>query len=454
MQRIWADWALTPTGWQRGLCVSIDDTGVIAVLNPCAECPAGALRVGTLLPAMANLHSHAFQRAMAGLTERRGTGDDSFWSWRQWMYRFVGALGPADIEAIAAMVQMEMMEAGYASVGEFHYLHHAEGGVHYANIAETSERIVAAAESSGIGLTLLPVLYQQGGCDGRPLAGGQRRFGNQLDEFLRLKEGAESAVRLLGSDCRCGVALHSLRAVSRDAIGYFDALKSEQPLHIHIAEQRAEVEEVSAALGARPVQWLLDNADVDDRWCLVHATHMDSTETRSLAASGAVAGLCPITEANLGDGIFNGVDYKQAHGRFGVGSDSNVRIALAEELRMYEYSQRLQRQQRTLLAYPEGSNGRYLYTHAAAGGAQALNRNSARIEVGATADLLALRQDSNALIEREGDSVIDSWLFGADDRMVEHLWSAGRHMVQSGRHIRRYQIKRKFREVMRGLSEQ
>lgn len=452
MQTIWAEWALCPEGWQSGQCVDIDVSGKIAALWHSATCPVRAQPVTTLLPALCNVHSHSFQRAMAGMAERRGDNADSFWTWRQQMYRFVEMISPDDLQAIAAQVQMEMLEAGYAAVGEFHYLHHGVGGLPYNNRAEMCERLAAAAELSGIGLTLLPVLYQQGGCDGRPLRHGQLRFANSLHSFQRLKEGADTAVKALEADSRCGVALHSLRAVDHQALSFYGAAASRQPLHIHIAEQTAEVEEIEAALGARPVQWLLDNCSVDERWCLVHATHMDEQETSALARSGAVAGLCPITEANLGDGVFNGLQFREAGGRFGIGSDSNVRIALAEELRLYEYSQRLLHRQRTLLAAPNASNGRWLYEAAAAGGAQALGRDSARIEVGATADLLALRQRADALIERQCDDALDSWIFAADDRVVEHVWSAGRHLVQGGRHIRRDQIKPRFVGAMRRLA--
>lgn len=452
MQTIWAEWALSPEGWQAGQCVNIAADGRIAALWQSETCPARAEPVSTLLPALCNLHSHSFQRAMAGLAERRGSTADSFWTWRQQMYRFVEMITPEDLEAIAAQVQMEMLEAGYAAVGEFHYLHHGAGGLPYNNRAEMCERVAAAAYLSGIGLTLLPVLYQQGSCDGRPLQQEQLRFGNSLHGFQRLKEGADAAVAALGADSNCGVALHSLRAVEQRALAFYGGARGQQPLHIHVAEQTAEVEQIEAALGARPVQWLMDNCAVDERWCLIHATHMDERETNALARSGAVAGLCPITEANLGDGVFNGLQYHRAGGRFGIGSDSNVRIALAEELRLYEYSQRLLHRQRTLLAPQSGSNGRSLYEAAAVGGAQALGRDSARIAVGATADLLALRQRADALIGRSCDSALDSWIFAADDSVVDHVWSAGRHLVQNGRHIRRDQIKPRFVGAMRRMA--
>lgn len=453
MQTVWAREALTAEGWCSGVSLSWDESGRITSLQTGCE-PGEGARVELLLPAMANLHSHAFQRAMAGLTERRGErAQDSFWTWRQQMYRFVEAVQPQDIEAIAAMVQCEMLEAGYASVAEFHYLHHDPAGRPYANRAETSERVAAAAASTGIGLTLLPVLYQRGGCDDRALNASQRRFGHSLDDYLSLQQAAATALRGLPRDSRCAVALHSLRAVAPAAVREVDQLFSTCPVHIHVAEQVAEVDEVLAATGARPVQWLLDNCRLDPRWCLVHATHLDDAETAAAAASGAVAGLCPITEANLGDGIFNGVAFREAGGLYGVGSDSNVRIALAEELRLLEYSQRLQQRRRTLLVEPSASNGRALYDSALAGGARALGRDSGRLAVGCWADMLALDGGADCLIERRGDAVLDSWLFAGDDRLVRDVWSAGRHLVSEGRHRGRDAIRARFEASLVRLAQ-
>ncbi|MFV2002786.1 MAG: amidohydrolase family protein, partial [Paracoccaceae bacterium] len=271
-------------------------------------------RTGLLLPAPVNLHSHAFQRAMAGLTERRGKdASDSFWTWRRMMFRFLEQLTPDDIEAVTGFVQMEMLEAGFGASVEFHYLHHQADGTPYADIAEISTRGVAAAQCSGIGLTLLPVLYQQGGCDGRALGRGQARFGNDIDRFARLHAGAATALAGLPADCRVGVAPHSLRAVTPDGLKAAAAL-SPGPIHMHLAEQQAEVDEVKAAYGQRPTEWLLDNAEVNARWCLIHCTQMQAHETRALAATQAVAGLCPITESSLGDGIFDGKRFLDAGG--------------------------------------------------------------------------------------------------------------------------------------------
>ncbi|MDT8856129.1 formimidoylglutamate deiminase [Paracoccaceae bacterium Fryx2] len=445
---LWAETALLPDGWAANVQVTVA-AGRITGVNPGAA-PQGR-RLSCLLPAPANLHSHAFQRAMAGMTEARSAGQDSFWTWRSLMYRFLDHLTPDDVEAIAAFVQMEMLLAGHAAVAEFHYLHHRPDGAPYADPAEMSGRIAAAASASGIGLTLLPVLYQQGGCDGRALGPGQRRFGNDPDGFARLWQAAARALASLPDDAVLGVAPHSLRAVTQEGLLSAASMAPAAPIHIHAAEQLAEVAEVQGAYGARPVEWLLANHAVDARWCLIHATQMEPAETLALAASGAVAGLCPITEANLGDGIFDGVRYLGAGGRFGIGSDSNLRVALAEELRLLEYGQRLRDRGRSLLATEAHTTGRVLFEGAVRGGAQAAGRDAGAIRVGATADLLALDGTAVDLEGRAGDALLDAWIFAGDDRMVAEVWSAGRHLVQGGRHVAQDGITARYRACMAGL---
>lgn len=445
--------ALLPSGWANDVRIELA-AGKIAAVT--VGVPAQGQRLDCVLPAMMNLHSHCFQRAMAGLTERRGPasatgGQDSFWTWRRLMYRFLDRLTPDDVQAIAAMVMLEMAEAGYAGIAEFHYLHHAPGGAVYADLAEMSGRIAHAALQTGVGLTHLPVLYMRGGCDGRALAAGQLRFGNDLDQFTALWERARTVLADLPADSVLGVAPHSLRAVSPEALRAVASLAPRAPIHIHLAEQVAEVDEVLAYTGARPVQWLLENADVHARWCLIHATQMQPFETEAMARSGAVAGLCPITEANLGDGIFDGVRYVAAGGRFGIGSDSNVRISLAEELRLLEYSQRLGLRGRALLADAHRSTGRVLYEGAAAGGAQAAGRAAGTIAVGMWADLMALDMTGPDLAASAGDTILDTFIFAGDDRMVAEVWSAGRHIVTGGKHKARDAIVARYRTAMHAL---
>ncbi|MFC3569848.1 formimidoylglutamate deiminase [Paracoccus simplex] len=438
MTVIWAERALLPDGWAENVRVTVEQGRIAAVEKDTA--PQGQ-RVGLLLPALANLHSHAFQRAMAGLSEAKGPEPrDTFWTWRQIMYRFLDHLTPEDVEAIAALVQMEMLEAGYATNVEFHYLHHRPGGGHYDNIAEMAARIAAAASRTGIGLTLLPVHYQFGGVDRRPLAPGQNRFGTTPEEFVQLVEGAETALRALPADSGIGVAPHSLRAVSPEGLAACVALRPGRPLHMHLAEQVPEIEEISAAYGRRPVEWLLDNHQPDRRWTLIHLTHMTEDETRRLAATGAVAGLCPITESSLGDGIFNGTIWAEAKGRLGFGSDSNIRISLVEELRTLEYSQRLRDRGRAILAEPGRSTGRVIYEAGLDGGATAAGRETGAIRPGLWADLVAVGLDNPVMFSRKGDQLVDSLVFAGHDGLVRDLWSAGRHVVRDGRHMDRDRI--------------
>lgn len=451
MATIWSKQALTSEGWERDVAVELDDTGRIASVRP--GLPPSGEQVEILLPAPVNAHSHAFQRAMAGLTERRGpSGSDSFWTWRQLMFRFLDQLTPEDIEAIAAYVQMEMLEAGYSTNVEFHYLHHQPGGVPYDNIAETSERLAAAAEHTGIGLTLLPVHYQYGGCDKRELGPGQIRFGNDPERFARLHEAAGLAIGDLPSDTVLGVAPHSLRAVGRDDLEAIAKLAGQGPVHMHLAEQVAEVEEVEAAWGKRPVEWVLENVGVDGSWCLIHCTQMQPDETKGLAATGAVAGLCPITESSLGDGIFDGVRWLDAGGKIAIGSDSNIRISLTEELRTLDYSQRLRDRSRAALASSKQSTGRRIFEAMVAGGAQAAGRGQGGIAAGEWGDLLALDGTAADLVGREGDTILDTFIFAGDDRMVSRVWSAGRMVVEGGQHVKHADICDRYVATMAKLS--
>jgi formimidoylglutamate deiminase len=449
MTTIWAKQILTADGWRARARLRIDAQGRISevVAN---VAPEGYV-ADCIVPAPANLHSHAFQRAMAGLTESRNGARDSFWTWRRLMYAFLDQLEPDDVQAIAALVQMEMLEAGYASVAEFHYLHHQPSGAHYADPAEMSAQVCAAAARTGIGLTHLPVLYMRGGCDNRALDGNQQRFGNSLEQFQRLLESAAQHLAKLPADCVLGVAPHSLRAVAPHALEAVSEMRPLAPIHIHIAEQDAEVAEIVAHCGTTPVAWLLDTHALNPRWCLVHATQMTSTETATLARSGATVGLCPITEANLGDGIFNGTAYFDEGGQFGIGSDSNILISLNQELRMLEYSQRLRDKGRAMLATTEKSTGRTLFDATAAGGARALGRNSGRIAPGALADLLELNTQSGNLTGLSGDIALDAFVFSADHQPVKNVWAAGRHVVRAGCHIARAEIWRDASTVLRRL---
>ncbi|MEM5477663.1 formimidoylglutamate deiminase [Pacificibacter sp. AS14] len=447
---IFAKQAKLSSGWTTNVRLNIADGKISSVTEN--QSPAqGDTVVDTLLPALANLHSHSFQRAMSGMTEFRMAGKDSFWTWRDLMYRFTAHLTPEHVEAIAGLVFLEMQEAGYASVGEFHYLHHQPNGMPYDDLGELSSRIAAAASETGIGLTHLPVLYTYGGAGKVPLEAGQARFGNSVDRFNGLVGRAQAAVSQLPADCRVGIAPHSLRATSPEDLKAVLTARPNGPVHIHIAEQPKEVADVQAWLNARPVEWLLENTDANTDWCLIHATHMTDAETVNMAKSGVVAGLCPVTEANLGDGPFNGPAYLQSGGAFGVGSDSNVLISLTEELRTLEYSQRLRDIARNVMVVGEGSVGETLYTGAAKGGAQALGRGAGEIAVGELADLVAIDSSAPALCALRQDQLLDGLVFGAKDNVVTDVWSAGRHAVQSGRHVKRDAIITAYRSAMASL---
>ncbi|CAH1674117.1 formimidoylglutamate deiminase [Chelatococcus asaccharovorans] len=448
---LWFQSALTADGWQDGVRLTIEGGQIIALDAGVAAAPGDA-RHGIGLPGQPNLHSHAFQRGMAGLAEVRGESRDSFWSWRQVMYRFLDRLTPDDVEAIAALAYAEMLEAGFTRVGEFHYLHHDRDGAAYADVGELSARIAAAAEATGIALTLLPVFYAHAGFGGLPPTEGQRRFVNSLDQFALLLERARRSIAKLPA-ANIGVAPHSLRAVTADELMEVVQLAPEGPLHIHVAEQVKEVEDSVAFSGKRPVEWLMQamaekGTPVDHRWCLIHATHMTDAETMALAASGATAGLCPLTEANLGDGIFPADRFVGAGGYYGVGTDSNILIDVPGELAMLEYSQRLALRSRNVMAAGANrSTGRGLFDAARRGGARALGVAVGELAVGQSADIVAL--DASAFADgQRGDGYVDGWIFASRRPIVDSVWRHGRQVVQAGRHLSRDAIEARYKATL------
>jgi formimidoylglutamate deiminase len=447
---LYAERALTREGWKSDVRVTID-AGVIAAVETEVAAQEEDERHAIMAPAAANLHSHAFQRAMAGLAEVRGIGNDTFWTWRETMYRFALMMSPDDVEAVAAQLYVEMLEAGFAAVAEFHYLHHTPDGSSYARPAEMAGRILAAARRVGIGMTLLPVFYAHstfGGAAPRP---EQRRFICDLSSFARLVEDCRAIIKVDEGEA-IGIAPHSLRAVTPDEMSELMSIAGGGPIHIHAAEQVKEVEDCVASLGARPVRWLLDHVGLDEKWCLIHSTHMDEGETRDLARSGGVAGLCPITEGNLGDGIFNAADYIRAGGRYGIGTDSNVLIGVAAELRQLEYAQRLRERARNVCAPPGASSGRTMLDAIWSGGAQALQRKSGRLAPGAVADILTFRADHPTLAGKVDDQILDAWVFSVGNSLVDCVWSGGLKVVAGGRHVFRDEIAAQFAKTMRELS--
>lgn len=445
------DRALLPAGWAQGVEVSVGEDGLITAV---AAGVGGGSPDGVLaIPGMANLHSHAHQRLMQGLAERAGPGPDSFWTWREVMYGFALRLSPDDLEAVAAQLYVEMLEAGFTAVGEFQYLHHQPDGRPYDNRAELSLRCLAAAEQAGIAVTLLPVLYSHGGFGGQPPSEGQRRFITTPEGFLDIHERLASA-SAGRQDVRLGMAPHSLRAVTQEGLTAVLAGRSMPgPVHIHVAEQVKEVEDCLAWCGERPVEHLLRHYPAGRHWCAIHATQMTAAETRELAASGVIAGLCPLTEANLGDGIFPAPSFIGSGGAFGIGSDSHISVSVAEELRMLEYSQRLRDRTRNALADgPLQSTGRSLLDRALTGGAQALDQPMGAIAAGLRADIVVLDHEDPGLMGRSGDAGLDSWIFSAGNRAVRDVYCGGRQVVRQGRHVNADAIRRRFLKTVERLS--
>ncbi|TNE63850.1 MAG: formimidoylglutamate deiminase [Alphaproteobacteria bacterium] len=450
MQKHYFKEGLVGREWRQDLCLTVAPDGVITAVEAGIQPPRGTDIQGPVLPAMANLHSHAFQRAFAGLAELKTPGASDFWSWRQAMYHFAAHMSPAAAEAIAAQLYLEMLKAGYSTAGEFHYLHNS----HRDEALAMSGAIIQAAEATGIALTHLPVLYQASDFGGKAPVAAQQPFLHDTADYVRLLKVLDA--RLEGRH-RLGMAFHSLRAVPAEsfapAIAAIEDISLQAPIHIHIAEQVREVEACLAATGKRPVEWLLDTQAVDERWCLVHATHVTEAEWRGMAERGAIAGLCPTTEANLGDGLFPAADYVRAGGRYGIGSDSHVSVDAREELRLLEYGQRLTHRARTLLTGADGGHtGLQLWADAAAGGAQALGQPVGEIAVGKRADLVVLDAEAPAFVAARGAAVPDAFIFAGQPNPVQHVMVAGDWAILDGRHKDEAEIYGRYRDVVAGIA--
>ncbi|MFC5551729.1 formimidoylglutamate deiminase [Massilia aerilata] len=454
MNALFARHALLPEGWRDDVLLEWDERGDLTGVLAGMQAPAGVEQADYVLPGMTNLHSHAFQRAMAGLAEQAGDTRDSFWTWRELMYRFAGRITPEQMEAVASQLHVECLRHGYTGICEFHYVQRDPDGELYANPAETALRIAEAARQSGIGLTLLPVMYSYAGFGEQPLKPAQKRFRTDPELVLRIVDKLEA---LRGPQLEVGAAPHSLRAASggqlRDLVA---GMPAGRPLHIHIAEQQLEVQQCLDATGMRPVDYLMHEVEVDARWCLVHATHLSDSETAALAASGACAGLCPTTEANLGDGLFPLAPYIAAGGVFGIGSDSHVSQSAVEELRWLEYGQRLAQQQRNI-AVDDGEDkggrdvGTYLWRQALRGGAQASGRAVGSLAAGRRADLLVLDSAHPTLDGVDSHEVLGRFLFCGNDNLVRDVLAGGRWVVRGGRHAGQDAIARRYTAAVRAL---
>ncbi|HSE74423.1 MAG TPA: formimidoylglutamate deiminase [Dongiaceae bacterium] len=448
MTVLYAPLAWLANGWQADIRIEIGADGAVKAVSHGRQQPGDERVAGPLLPGMPNLHSHAFQRAMAGLAEEALNPEDSFWTWRELMYRLVGRLTPEQVQAIATHLYIEMLKGGYTAVAEFHYLHHQPGGAAYANLAEMAERIAAAAEASGIGLTLLPAFYAHGGFGGKPLAEKQLRFKNDTDRYMDLLQGVDRACKRIGADW--GLCFHSLRAATEADIGsVLEAHPGERPIHIHIAEQTKEVEDCLAWSGRRPVEWLYDKFEIDRRWCLIHATHVTPDEVHMMGHSEAVVGLCPTTEANLGDGLFPAQEFLAANGAFGIGSDSHVSVSALEELRWLEYGQRLKHERRNRLSAggrPEVADT--LYAAALQGGAQATGKHIGAIAAGKRADFIVLDGAHPMLASVAPAKLLGRWLFGGNDGWIKDVMVAGKWVVKDRHHAGEEAAQRAFAAAM------
>ncbi|MBS1103198.1 formimidoylglutamate deiminase [Gluconobacter sp. Dm-62] len=453
MTELFAKQALLPDGWRRNVRITVAKDGTFSSIIPDSAFSADMQRYDVVIPTQISLHSHAFQRAMGGLAERKQNPDDTFWTWRTRMYQLAHRISPEQMQDVAAFLYMQMLKAGYSQVAEFHYLHNAVDGRPYASPAEMSSRLAAAATDAGIGITLLPTLYARGGFDGSPLNEAQKRFSSTSETIADILSDLQAEWH--GSQLvRTGIGLHSLRAVDIQSVSpLLQAAGPGAPIHIHIAEQQREVDTCLSITGQRPVDHLMSHASIDARWCLVHATHLSDDEVTAIARSTAVAGLCPITEANLGDGIFPFEAYVAQGGRFGIGSDSNVLLSPWEELRLLEYGLRLQRQKRCIALPPgqKGSIGAWLYHQCLAGGAQACGVSLDGLRPGARADLCVIDEQALSLPDLQEDDILDSAIFATSHPPVRHVMCAGQWRITDGHHADEVRLTQAFHATLRTL---
>ncbi len=453
--------ALIDGTWRGDVVVDVGGDGnILRVSDPAGNGPPNApgdqpspRRIkGWALPGLTNLHSHAFQRGLVGRAEK--WGQDSFWRWREVMYQYVSGLTPEAVEAISAQLHVELLKGGFTSVGEFHYLHHQVGGHPYDDPAELGRRIISAARETGIGIVHMPVVYHRAGFDRPQLDPAQARFAMDVEGLAGHVASLEVEERQgRGGLVALGWGIHSLRACSEAevarALAHFDS-EPWRPIHIHVAEQTLEVEQCLETRGARPVDWLADHVRLDRRWCLVHATWTTEEELTRIAEAGSTVGLCPATEANLGDGVFRLPRLLEARGRFGVGTDSHVATSAPSELRLLEYGQRLRHAARGVATpppeAPAGAGvGHGLILHALKGGARALGIQAGQLAAGMRADILVLDGDHPALAGHGPDSVLDAWVFADSGNPVRDVMVGGDWVVTEGRHRSEEQIARRFR---------
>ena len=453
-QQIYTKKILLADGWASDKTLTINNGNILAITSGCTD---GALKIeGAVIPGMVNCHSHAFQRAFAGFSEQGSEGQDSFWTWRKIMYQFLAKLTTENAETIASQLYIEMLKMGYTRVAEFHYLHHEIDGRNHSTVSAMAEALFKAAKTSGIGLTMLPVMYQFSGFGSQAPNEGQKRFINSTEQFNQL---VSECFKLSENyqNTNVGIAPHSLRAVDKDsltkAVSHVRALDEKAPIHIHIAEQQKEVDDCVAHFGQRPVEWLLANMELDQQWCLIHATHINEQERQGIIASQAIAGICPTTEANLGDGIFPTTEFLAEQGTFAIGSDSHISINPIEELRWLEYAQRLIKQQRAILATDkQASVGANLWQRAALGGAQSTNSNTGELAIGKQADLLVLDEQQTRLFAHSDQHRLDSLIFASQQNPVKDVMVNGQWVIQNGQHQHQSTIADAFADILTEFS--
>lgn len=463
--KLFAKQVLTSKGWQENQIITIEN-GVITALATGCESDADIIK-GIVIPGMVNCHSHAFQRAFAGFSERGSETSqgqtsqcqtkDSFWTWRKIMYQFLEQLSVADAQLIAEQLYIEMVKQGYTRVAEFHYLHHDIEGLAHKQPAAMAEAVFNAAQASGIGLTMLPVLYRFSGFGEQAPTDGQKRFIHSMSAFNALVDDCFTLAEQF-PNTNVGIAPHSLRAVDKAsllaAVSHVRGKDEQAPIHIHIAEQQKEVNDCLTHYGKRPVQWLLDNIALDQHWCLIHATHIDDNERQGMITSGAIAGICPTTEANLGDGIFPTAEFIGEQGTWAIGSDSHISVNPVEELRWLEYAQRLTKQQRAVLATPQTSSvGQYLWQAAAKGGAQSTASNTGELAVGKQADLLVLDETKLSVYANGAKYCLDSLVFATHSNAVVDVMVNGQWVVTDGKHPNEQSTHEKFSALLARLQK-
>jgi formimidoylglutamate deiminase len=436
-QRLWAPSAWVDGRWCASVLLEVAVDGRWSAVQPDTPQPEGVVTLsGPALPGMVNAHGHAFQRAFAGLTERRDAGSDDFWSWRERMYRVALRITPEQLEALATQLYIELLRGGYTQMCEFHYLQHACDGSRYDDPLAMTHALIRAAATAGIGLTMLPVLYERAGFQQPTLRDDQRRFATTADDVILLRDRVRAMKTPLVS---AGVAIHSLRAASADSIRQLVAhcAGDGAPIHIHVAEQTGEADDCITATGARPIEWLAQHVALDARWQLVHATHATPREIASVAESGAGVVLCPSTEANLGDGLCDLPRWLAAGVKLSIGSDSHVTRDWREELRLLEYGQRLQLRRRNIAAAPElgsPSSAERLFNDCLAGGAAAAGFASWGLQAGARADLLVVNTESESLLGVPDAQLLDALVFSSPSRSWRDVMVAGRWVVRNRRH--------------------